>query len=63
MDSWDTWLGSLSVPHQHVEGEHTGEGRRAMGRTLNSIWGKVPMEALHLPGPLRDSPFVLQTPH
>eukprot|EP00975_Prorocentrum_lima_P066736 12910917-Prorocentrum_lima.AAC.1 len=30
----------LSVPHQDVEGEMAGEGRRAMGRTLNSISGK-----------------------
>eukprot|EP00975_Prorocentrum_lima_P038868 8164315-Prorocentrum_lima.AAC.1 len=45
-----------------VEGETAREGRRAMGRTLNNIRGKVPTEALHLPGPLKDTAFYLQTP-
>eukprot|EP00975_Prorocentrum_lima_P049483 10352217-Prorocentrum_lima.AAC.1 len=40
MDFWDMWLDSsgaqLSVPHADVEGGQGGEGRRAMGRTIDS---------------------------
>eukprot|EP00975_Prorocentrum_lima_P024795 5205072-Prorocentrum_lima.AAC.1 len=39
----------LSVPHLDVEGETAGEGRRAMGWTITSIWGKSAPEALSLP--------------
>eukprot|EP00975_Prorocentrum_lima_P036888 7763913-Prorocentrum_lima.AAC.1 len=31
-----------------------------MGRTIDSVWGKVPNQALNLPGYLKDTPFLLQ---
>eukprot|EP00975_Prorocentrum_lima_P022155 4662012-Prorocentrum_lima.AAC.1 len=50
----------LSAPHADTEGEQGGEGRRAMGRTIDSVWGKVPNQALNLPGYLKETPFLLR---